>query len=173
MPNQRKKEQSELQSYLSFQLDGEIFAINVSKVLEILEMQAITHIPQSPDYMRGVLNLRGSVLPVIDMRLKFGLPSKKDDVHTSIVVLDIEIDQEKVHLGALVDGVEEVIEIETSKISAPPSLGLRYKSQFIEGLWKFEDKFILILNVDTVFSSDELVVIEQSKELEETKEEET
>src|SRR5690606_36978993 len=99
-----------LQSYLTFRLRDEIFAANVKKVLEILEIPRITKLPHSPEYMRGVINLRGNVMPVINTRLKFGLPQSEDTITSCIVVLDIDIEGQNVTLGAVVDGVQEVIE---------------------------------------------------------------
>ena len=108
-----------LNSYLSFKLGDELFAVNVGKVLNILEMTRITKVPNSPEYMKGVINLRGSVLPVIDMRVKFGLELTEETVNTCILVLDIEIDNESVKVGALVDAVSEVLEIEEEEKAVP------------------------------------------------------
>ena len=149
-------------SYLSFKLDEEVFAINVSKVLEIQEIRQITKVPRTPVYMRGVLNLRGNVLPVVDTRIKFGMPPVQDTVNTCILVLNIDMDNEVLVVGALVDAVQEVIEILPNQISAPPSIGNKYKSEFIKGMGKINDKFIMILDIDKVFSSDELVVVKES-----------
>ena len=149
-------------SYLSFKLDEEVFAINVSKVLEIQEIRQIIKVPRTPVYMRGVLNLRGNVRPVIDTRIKFGMPPVQDTVNTCILVLNIDMDNEVLVVGALVDAVQEVIEILPNQISAPPSIGNKYKSEFIKGMGKINDKFIMILDIDKVFSSDELVVVKES-----------
>lgn len=149
-------------SYLSFQLEDEKFAIAVGKVIEILEVPKITKVPRAPDYMKGVINLRGSVLPVIDTHLKFGLPPTKLTVDTCIAVLDIEIEGEKIMLGALVDAVEEVLEIGPEQISPSPSIGNKYKSEFINGMAKVDEEFIMILNIDKVFSSEEITVLKQT-----------
>ncbi len=150
---------TEIESYLSFKLMNEIFAINVGKVLEILEMMTITRVPKVPGYMRGVINLRGSVLPVIDTRQKFGFPLKENTIDTCIVVLDIQIEGESVTIGALVDGVSEVLSIKTSEIEPPPSIGIKYKSEFIDGMWKREEAFIMLLNIDKVFTQDEVSIL--------------
>ena len=99
-----------LNSYLSFKLGDEIFASNVSKVLNILEMMKITKVPKAPTYMKGVINLRGTVLPVVDTRLKFGMLPIELTTNTCILVLDVKVDEESVHIGAIVDSVQEVLE---------------------------------------------------------------
>lgn len=146
-----------IQTYLSFKLSEEVFAINVSKVLNILEMKPITRVPKSPDYMKGVINLRGTVLPVIDLRLKFGLPENNVTVDTNIIVLNIEREGEEIMLGILVDAVREVLEFKTEDIAPSPSIGTKYNSGFIEGMWRIDENFIMILNIDKVFSLDEII----------------
>jgi purine-binding chemotaxis protein CheW len=150
------------QSYLSFKLGEEVFAASVAKIIEILEVPKITKVPKSPSYMRGVLNLRGSVLPVIDTRLKFGMPATIDTVNTCIMVLNIQMDNESYILGALVDTVQEVFEISDNEIKSAPSIGSKYKSEFIEGMVKTDEQFIMLLHLDKVFSSDELVTVKES-----------
>lgn len=150
------------QSYLSFKLGEEVFAASVAKVIEILEVPKITKVPKSPLYMRGVLNLRGSVLPVIDTRLKFGMTATTDTVNTCIMVLNIQMDTETFILGALVDTVQEVFEISDDEIKPAPSIGSKYKSEFIEGMVKTDEQFIMLLHLDKVFSSDELVTVKES-----------
>ncbi len=149
-------------SYLSFKLEDELFAAHVSKVLNILEMTKITKVPKSPDYMLGVMNLRGTVLPVIDTRLKFGLKISDFSVNTCIIVLDIDLEGESVIVGALVDAVQEVLEVEPANILPPPNIGSKYKSEFIEGITKSGDDFIMILDMDKVFSSEELSIVKDS-----------
>ncbi len=148
--------------YLSFRLGEELFAVNVAKVLEILEVTKITKVPKSPDYMRGVINLRGSVLPVIDTRVKFDMSLITDTVNTCIMVLNIQMDNDTLVLGALVDAVQEVLEIGAEQIKAAPSIGSKYKSEFIEGMVKINEQFIMILDMDKVFSSNELIVVKES-----------
>jgi purine-binding chemotaxis protein CheW len=152
---------SKINSYLTFKIGDEVFAANVAKVLNILELQPITKVPQAPDYMKGVINLRGEVLPVVDSKFKFGLGETEFTNNTCILVLDIEINNEQVHIGALVDSVLEVLELEDKDIEEPPSIGTKYKNEFIEGMAKQADKFVMILNMDLVFSMDELVLIKE------------
>ncbi len=154
--------QTSTHPYLSFKLGEELFAANVGKVIEILEVPKITKVPNSPAYMRGVINLRGSVLPIIDTRSKFSMPKVDDTVNTCIIVLNIEMDNDTLVLGALVDAVQEVLEISLNQIKAAPSLGSRYRSEFIDGMVKIQEQFIMILNMDKVFSSNELIIVKES-----------
>jgi purine-binding chemotaxis protein CheW len=124
----------EMNSYLSFKLGDEEFASHVSKVLNILEMTRITEVPKSPSFMKGVINLRGMVLPVIDTRLKFGMPATEYTDKTCIVVMELDLDNEKVYVGALVDEVVAVLELENKQIEPPPSIGSKYRSVFIYGM---------------------------------------
>ena len=152
-----------LTSYLSFKLGDEIFAANVSKVLNILELTKITKVPKAPDYMKGVINLRGTVLPVIDTRIKFGMTPTEFNVNTCILVLDIDIENESLHVGGLVDAVQEVLEIEPNQILPPPNIGSKYRSEFISGMYKLnEEQFIMILDMDKVFSAEELLTVKDN-----------
>lgn len=157
-----KDSEAKINSYLTFKLEEEIFGANVSKVLNILEMTKITKVPKAPNYMKGVINLRGAVLPLIDTRLKFDMGETNYTTNTCILVLDIDMAGESVHVGALVDSVQEVIEIEESSIQPPPSIGNKYKSEFIEGMAKVNDEFIMLLNMDLIFSTDELSLLRDS-----------
>ena len=143
---------AKITSYLTFKLGDEEFAAHVSKVLNILELTKITEVPKSPNYMTGVINL-----PVIDTRIKFGMTPTEFTPSTCIVVMDIDLEGESVHVGALVDSVQAVVEIEHDQIMPPPSLGNKYRSEFIEGVANINDKFVMILNMDEVFSSEDLI----------------
>lgn len=159
--NEQQK-QSKISSYLTFKLGEEEFAAHVGKVLNILEMTKITEVPRSPSYMKGVINLRGAVLPVIDTRIKFGMSPTTYTGNTCIVVMDIELDSESVHVGALVDSVQAVIEIDDNQILPPPSIGHKYRSEFIDGVANINESFIMILNMDEVFSTDELISMQET-----------
>ncbi len=150
-----------LNSFLTFRLGDELFAANVSKVLEILEIPKITKVPRSPAFMRGVVNLRGNVLPVIDTRNKFGLPSVEDTINSCILVLTIALEDKEIVLGTIVDAVQEVMEIEDSAIQPLPSVGTKYKSEFIEGMVKRDDQFIMILDINRLFSSNEASILQE------------
>lgn len=160
---------TKINTFLSFKLGEEEFAAHVGKVLNILEMTKITEVPKAPEYMKGVINLRGTVLPVIDTRIKFGMPKTEYTTNTCIIVLDIEMDGDSIHVGALVDSVQAVLELDSNQIMPAPSIGSKYKSEFIEGVANIDDKFIMILNMDAVFSSNELTNIQnQTKETEDS-----
>lgn len=152
---------TDINSYLSFSLDDEYFAANVGKVLEILELTKITKVPKVPDFMRGVINLRGQVLPVVDTRIKFGLPPAESTQDTCIVVVEMHMDDELLNVGILVDAVEEVLEIDESEILPPPSIGSKFRSEFIYGMARSEEEFLMILNVDKILSFDEKQVIKE------------
>jgi len=139
-------------SFLSFKLENEHFAINVMKIMEILEVPKITKVPHAPGYLIGVVNLRGGVLPVIDTRIKFGMSPTLHTVNTCIVVLDISMNDESIVVGAMVDSVSEVFEIEENQIQPSPSIGTKYNADFIQGMIKEKDQFMMLLNIDKVFS---------------------
>lgn len=153
-----------LNSYLSFKLGEEVFAANVGKVLNILEIPKITKVPKAPEYMKGVINLRGTVLPLVDTRIKFGMKPTEFGTNTCILVLDIDFDGESVHVGALVDAVQEVLEINDNEVGPPPSIGSKYKSEFIHGVAKKDEDFIMLLDMDLIFTNDELKVLKESSD---------
>ena len=152
---------NKVNSYLSFHLGEEEFAAHVGKVLNILEMTKITEVPKAPEYMKGVINLRGAVLPVIDTRIKFGMTPTEYTNNTCIVVLEVEMEGDIVQVGALVDSVQAVLEIEEAQIQPPPSIGSKYKSEFIDGMAKVNEKFIMLLDMEKVFSSDEIISLKE------------
>ena len=156
-------QKAKMNSYLTFKIDEEIFAANVSKVISILELSKITKIPRTPDFIRGVINLRGVVLPIVDLRIKFGLTPTEFTSNTCILVLEINIESSSVNIGALVDSVQEVLEIEDNDIMPPPNLGAKYRSDFIDGMFKTENSFIMMLNMDMIFTHDELTVMNYSE----------
>ncbi len=150
---------TETTQYLSFKLGEEIFAVDVAKVREILDVIAITKVPQTPDFMRGVINLRGSVVPVMDMRLKFGMPPTERTVNTCIIVMEVTQEGETMVLGSLADSVQEVLDLEPDQIEPAPRIGTRLRSDFVKGMGKYNDRFIIILDIDRIFSAGELEVI--------------
>jgi purine-binding chemotaxis protein CheW len=152
-------------SYLSFKLDKETFVSNVSKVLNILEVPQITEVPQTPDYMVGVMNLRGAVLPVIDMRIKFGMSATVISPKTCVLVVEITIDNKPVRIGALVDAVEEVLEIEEHTIKPSPTIGTTYNTEFIEGMVQYGESFLIVLNMDNVFAAHEIIALNNNLEV--------
>lgn len=146
-------------SYLTFKLDTELFAINVGKVLEILEMKPITRVPKSPPFMKGVINLRGNILPVIDTRNKFAMAEATFTIDTCIIVLSIASETDTLLVGAIVDSVQKVIDIPDEVIQVSPSMGAMYREEFISGIGKVEEEFVMILNIDKVFSSEDVYAI--------------
>ncbi|MFA5183273.1 MAG: chemotaxis protein CheW [Syntrophales bacterium] len=153
---------TETTQYLTFKLEEEVFAVDVAKVREILDFILATKVPGTPDFMRGVINVRGNVVPVVDMRLKFGLSITEKTVDTCIVVMEISVEDEKTVLGALVDSVQEVFELEANQIEPPPRIGSRWRTEFIKGIGKRNNELIIILDIDRVFSSTELGVIQEA-----------
>lgn len=150
-------------TYLSFKLNNEQFAVDVQKTLTILDIKPITEVPNSPDYMRGVINLRGSVLPIVDLGVKFGMAATKIGEKTYIIVLCVKIGKDDVQMGILADAVNEVIEIPDSKVAISPTIGTKYKVEFIKGMYQQPKGFIMLLNIDTIFNSNEHLLIEADK----------
>jgi purine-binding chemotaxis protein CheW len=150
---------TETRQYMTFKLGDELFAIDVAQVREVLEVPQITKVPTAPAYMRGVVNVRGQATPVVDFRLRFGLPKGADTVHTRIIVMELELDGEAAVLGGIADSVHEVIEIEPGNINPPPRIAMRWRTDFIQGMGKRGDDFIIILDVNAVFSSEELALV--------------
>lgn len=148
---------NEVNSFLSFRIGKEIFAANVKNVLNILEMTRITQVPKSPVYMKGVINLRGIVLPVIDSRIKFGISETAITSNTCIIVLELHTSGEPIMIGTIVDAVKEVLEIDENDILPPPSIGTNFRSDYLKGMAQSEDGFIMILDAEKVFGTDEIV----------------
>lgn len=142
--------------FLTFKLDQELFAMEVSRVREVLEFNKITRVPRTPNYMRGVINLRGNVVPVVDLRLKLGLEATQMTVDTCVVISEIAIDGETTVLGALVDSVQEVIDLEASNVAPPPRLGKQVDTTAVRAMGKRDEQFIMILDLDRIFSLQEL-----------------
>jgi len=150
----------ETMQYLSFKLGDEVFALDITKVREVLDYTTITKVPRTPEFMRGVINLRGSVVPVVDLRLKFGMTRTERTVNTCIIIVEVIVDGETGVLGALADSVQEVMDLEPGHIEPAPKIGTRLSTEFIKGMGKRESGFIIILDVDKVFSTDELALVQ-------------
>lgn len=148
--------------FLTFMLGEEIFAVDISKVREVLEFTAVTKVPRTPNFMMGVINLRGSVVPVVDMRLKFGMPPTEKTVNTCIIIVEITQNDEVTVMGALADSVREVMELEPGQIEPPPKIGTRLRTDFLRGMGKHDDRFILLLDIDKIFSSEELAMVQDT-----------
>ncbi len=142
--------------YLTFTLGKEMFSINISKVREILNYTEITVVPRMPPFLKGVINLRGNVVPVVDLRMKLGMSAIQITDQTCIVIVEISANDELTQMGVLIDTVSSVIDIEPDQISPPPKIGMNIENEFLEGMGSVDERFIIILNIDKVLSSDEI-----------------
>ena len=150
--------------YVTFCLAEELFGVEVSRTREILSVISVTSVPQTPDYMLGVINLRGQVVPVIDMRLKLGMSAADETQDTCIIVVEVLVDGEPIVVGALADAVREVLEIKSDAIEPPPRLGTRLNTEFIKGMGKIDEDFLILLDIDKIFNSDELALVQEIAE---------
>jgi purine-binding chemotaxis protein CheW len=150
--------------YVTFCLAEELFGVEVSRTREILSVISVTSVPQTPDYMLGVINLRGQVVPVIDMRLKLGLSAAEETQDTCIIVVEVLVDGEPIVVGALADAVREVLEIKSDAIEPPPRLGTRLNTEFIKGMGKIDEDFLILLDIDKIFNSDEIALVQEIAE---------
>lgn len=155
------------QQYVTFSLGEELFGVEVTRTREILSLTPVTKVPQTPDYLMGVINLRGQVVPVVDMRLKLGLRAGTETEDTCIIVVDVQVDGEVITVGALADAVREVMDIRSDQIEPPPRLGTRLKTEFINGMGKIDEQFVILLNIDRIFNSEELAWVQDASLLEE------
>jgi purine-binding chemotaxis protein CheW len=150
--------------YLTFQLEEEVFAFDIAKVREVLDFTDVTRVPQTPEFMRGVINLRGNVVPVVDMRLKFGMTATPKTVNTCVIIVEVTVDDEALILGAMADSVQEVLDLDQDQIEPAPRIGSRLNTEFICGMGKHGEEFIIILDIDRVFSGTELSLVRQGEE---------
>ena len=160
------------QQYVTFSLAEELFGVEVTRTREILSLTPVTKVPQTPDYLLGVINLRGQVVPVVDMRLKLGLPAGAETEDTCIIVVDVQVDGETITVGALADAVREVMDIRTDQIEPPPRLGTRLNTEFINGMGKVDEQFMILLNIDRIFNSEELILVQDAAQEERVAEDE-
>lgn len=155
---------AETNQYLTFMLEEEVFALDIHKVREVLDFSTVTKVPRTPEFMRGVINLRGTVVPVVDMRLKFGMARTEKTVNTCIIIVELVVSGETVVVGAMADSVREVIDLEPEQIEPAPRIGTSLQTEFIRGMGKHNDNFIIILDIDAVFSTDELADLAEAGE---------
>jgi purine-binding chemotaxis protein CheW len=148
--------------YLTFTLGEEVYAIEISQVREVLEFTTVTKVPRTPDFMRGVVNLRGSVVPVVDLRMKFGLSRTEKTVNTCNIIVEVVLENEMVVIGVLADSVQEVFEFEADQIEPPPRIGTKLDTDFIKGIGKRDKHFIIILDIDRILTHGELSIVQQS-----------
>jgi len=148
--------------YLTFKLGEETFALDVAEVREILDFTSVTKVPRTPAFMRGVINLRGSVVPVMDLRLKFGMSATLQTVNSCIIVVEMTMEGDSIVIGVLADAVQEVIDLEPEQIEPPPRIGTKLNTEFILGMGKHNGAFMMILDIDRIFESADLETTEQA-----------
>ena len=149
--------------YVTFNLGKELYGVEVTRTREILSLTPVTKVPQTPDYLLGVINLRGQVVPVVDMRLKLGLLAGDETEDTCIIVVDVHVDGETITVGALADAVREVLDIRSDQIEPPPRLGTRLNTEYINGMGKIDEQFMILLNIDRIFNSKELTLVQDAQ----------
>lgn len=148
--------------YLTFFVAGEEYAVNILKVKEIIEYDTVTAVPKTAPWVRGVTNLRGNVVPVVDLAVKFGLPASQVSKLSCIVITEVLYDGEKLTLGVIADSVSQVVDFAENEIEAPPPFGTRVRIEFLLGMGRLGKKFCLILDIDKVLSTDELLTMADS-----------
>lgn len=151
-----------VRQFVSFDLDEETFALDVARVREILDWTGVTRVPRMPAFMRGVMNVRGAVIPVVDLRVKFGMDPVEPTVDTCVVVAEVEVDGEPTVVGALVDKVREVFEVSDEALEPPPRMGAKLEAEFIEALVRYEDSVLIVLDIDHVLSADEIIAVRKA-----------
>jgi purine-binding chemotaxis protein CheW len=147
--------------YLTFSVGGEVFAIGILNIKEIIEYGNLTEIPMMPGFIRGVINLRGAVVPVIDLSVRFGRQQTEIARRTSIVIIEVDGENGKQDIGIVVDAVHEVLEIAAGDIEPPPAFGAKIRTDFIEGMGKVGGKFVIILNIERVLSVEEMAMLSE------------
>lgn len=158
------KDKKNRNTFLSFQVGKETFAVSVKKVLEVLEQQYITEVPNLPDYIKGVINFRGKIIPVIETRMKFNLPKREEGEKYVVIVFDIQIEEKNMLLGTMTDSVKDVITFEESDILEVPEMGYNYNQEFLLGMLKNENSFTMILDIDKVFSNENIDILKAAED---------
>ncbi|MCW7481680.1 chemotaxis protein CheW [Leptospira kanakyensis] len=148
--------------YLTFLLSEELFGLGILYIKEIIEFESVTHVPMMPDYIPGVINLRGNVVPVIDLNARFYKKKTETNRKTCIIITEVKMENEIIDVGLLVDAVNEVVDITPESIEEPPSFGSKIRLDFIQGLGKLENKFVIILKVNQILELSELQAIQES-----------
>lgn len=151
--------------YLTFSLGKEMFAIGILNIKEILEYGSLTTVPMMPEFIRGVINLRGAVVPVVDLAARFGGRPSDITKRTCIVIIEVASGEERQDIGVVVDAVSEVLEIPATEIEPPPAFGAKIRADFIAGMGKVDGKFVILLDVDQVLSTEELAMVSKAGEL--------
>ena len=154
----------EEEKYLMFYLNEEHYGIQILKVNEIIGVMDVTPIPKTPDFMKGIINLRGKIIPVMDLRLKFGMTEREYDELTCIIIVEVDIEGQQKVVGLLVDKVAEVVNIYQDDIELPPQYGQESDNAFLTGIGKVKDKVVMLLDIETILNCQELVSIIKSSE---------
>ena len=150
--------------FLTFLMANEKYGLEILKVREIMGMMAVTSIPTTPAFIRGVINLRGKVIPVVDLRLKFGIEAKEDTQRTCIIVVHLTHTAQEMTMGIIVDEVSDVLDIDRDQIEPPPSFGVNVRTDFILGMGKVDQKVMTMLDIDRVLTEQEVALVETSAE---------
>ncbi len=156
-------EQVEEEQYLTFYLGREMFALGILNIKEILQYGQLTTVPMMPTFIRGVINLRGAVVPVVDLATRFSGQSNNITKKTCIVIIEVNTDDGKQDIGVVMDSVSEVLEIPVSDIEPPPVFGAKIRADFIQGMGKISDKIVIIINADKVLSIEEIAMLSQTE----------
>ncbi len=149
--------------FLTFKLGEENFAIPILKIKEIIGMMTVTKVPRLPDFIKGVVNLRGKIIPVVDLRLKFGMEERSYDERTQIIVMEIQSENGTKTNGIVVDTVQEVMDIPLENIETPPQYGANVDQEFLKGMGKVKEQVIMMLDVDRIFTTGEKEILETVK----------
>lgn len=153
------------ESYLIFKLENEYFALNIEHLIEAIEIEELTPVPETPEYIKGIMNFRGNILPVVDMNVKFNFRKDKDLSDSVILVLNFELNSKPVRIGAIVDAVSDVVEIKFEDIAAMPEIGTKYNTGYVKGVVKYKDEFVVLPDIQKIFASDEIsIILEAAKD---------
>lgn len=156
--NDEKVREEQMKQYVSFVLEGEEYGVPILSVQEIIRYETVTRVPQSANFIEGVLNLRGQVIPVVNLRMKFGLEHRDKSKSTRIIVVEVS---GRV-VGMIVDEVSEVLQIKTESIAPPPPMGTTVNSEFISGMGKMDEKLIILLDIDRILTEEEKSLVQQT-----------
>ncbi len=148
--------------YLIFVVEDEYYAVPISKVQEVIQFIPITPLHETSNFLKGVINLRGRIIPVIDMRLKFGLPEREYTERTIFIIVEVVGGKDIYHLGLIVDNVQDVVEIDQEKVEKTPEVGFKFKSKYLYGIIQLNNRMVMILNLESILTTDEVVEIKEN-----------
>ena len=157
-------ESAEPTQFLTFLLGEESYAVGILRVREIIEYDTVTRVPNMPHSIRGVINLRGAVVPVVDLAVRFGLRDCRVTKRTCVIIVEVEVGDEKLVIGLMADAVSQVIDLPPSDIEPPPGFGTKVRVDFLKGLGKIGNKFVLILDLDRALSNSDLLSVAEARE---------